>query len=108
MPRKHRGDGHGLELEEREGGAVIRYTDKRECRVGDVEDVLVEVVELGAIGDEDGGRCRGFADGHAVVVQVGEEGHGAVVACADDYLVDGGQEGAVFQVDGERDWLVIW
>ena len=98
-------DGDGLELEEREGGAVVRDADEGERRVGDVEDVFVEVVRLRTVRDEDvrtGGR-----DGRGVVVQGGEEGVGAVVAGAEEDAVDVTEQSPVLELDSTWDGLLF-
>ncbi len=61
------GDGHGLELEEGECGAIVRDADEGEGRVWDVEDVFVEIVHLGAVRDERVLVC--FLDWDRVVME---------------------------------------
>lgn len=65
-----------------------------------VEDVFVEVVDLGAVCDEDGGR--GSVDRGRIVVVLAEEGEGDVVASADDDAMDVGEDVApVLEIDAQ-------
>ena len=93
----------GLELEERERGGVVGHADEGERRVGDVEDVFVEVVHLGAVGDEHG-RGRG-GGGKGVVMERAQKRVGAVVAGAEDDAVNVAQGNSVFESYGAGNGL---
>lgn len=86
MSSEHLRHHHRLELEQRERGCEEGDAYEGEGWVGDVEDVSVQVVEHGAVCDEN--LAARLLRGRGIAVQVGEEGEGEVVACAEDYVVD--------------------
>lgn len=104
-PAKHCRHSQRLKLEKCECGCVERYADESECRVGDVEDVAVQIVHLGAVRDEDSFiRQRG---GHGVVMVAAKEGERELVACADDDGVDVAEFVARAQSNNAWNWLAI-
>lgn len=79
-------DSYGLELKERQCCSIIRDSNKRERRLGYVEDVFVQVMHLRSVGNEH--IIIRILGGHRVAMQLAEERIGTVISCAHQDLVD--------------------
>ena len=101
--RKDGRDRDGLVFEQGERGGEKGHADEGEGRIGDVEDVPVQIVDLGAVGDEDG--AGGFGSRGAVAVVLPQEGERHVVSGAEDDAVDVDEDPAVLETDMPRDRL---
>ena len=92
-----------MELEECEGGGEEGNADEDEGRVGYVEYVFVQVVDLCSVGDEYCAVC--FVDWSGVAVELREEGQRHVVTGTENDSMDVNKFPAVFQDHSPRYWL---
>ena len=98
-------DRNSLEFEQGECSGKVRDADEDESWVGDVKDVFVEVVDLGAVGDEDGIVC--FMDGGVVAVIVFQKWKGDVVSSTNDDAVNLSNFLTIFEIYPPWDWIVL-